>query len=114
MIFAIPFRIVVAFFFDYFMLFHLKIRPGQTRLDFMQLLNISEAKAQFSSVVERVVTKGEEILIGKAGKPVAKIVRYEPALKHKRLGLFVGKIKIADDFDEWPEDMEKSFGMLDS
>ena len=79
----------------------------------MELLNISEAKAQLSSVIERVVTKGEEFLIGKAGKPVAKIIRYEPARKNKRLGLFTGQIKIAKDFDKWPEDIAKSLGMKD-
>ena len=78
----------------------------------MELYNISEAKAQLSAVIERV-SKGEEILIGKAGKPVAKIVRYEPARKNRRLGCFKGKIKIADDFDEWPEDIAKALGIID-
>ena len=76
------------------------------------MLNISEAKAQLSAVLERV-SKGEDILIGKAGKPVAKIVRYEPARRNKRLGCFKGKIKVADDFDEWPEDIAKALGMID-
>lgn len=75
------------------------------------MLNISEAKAQLSAVIERVVSKGEEILIGKAGKPVAKIIRYEPARKNKRLGLFSGKIKISKDFDEWPEDLAEPLGL---
>ena len=79
----------------------------------MELLNISEAKSQLSSVIERVVTKGEEFLIGKAGKPVAKIIRYEPARKNKRLGLFAGQIKIPKDFDEWPEDVAKILGIKD-
>jgi len=78
----------------------------------MDMLNISEAKAQLSAVLERV-SKGEDILIGKAGKPVAKIVRYEPARRNKRLGCFKGKIKVADDFDEWPEDIAKALGMID-
>lgn len=78
----------------------------------MQLLNISEAKAQLSAVIERV-SKGEEILIGKAGKPVAKIVRYEPARQNKRLGCFKGKIKVADDFDKWPEDIARALGIID-
>lgn len=77
----------------------------------MELMNISEAKAKLSSVIERVVTGGEEILIGKAGKPVAKIIRYEPARKNRRLGLFSGKIKISPDFDEWPDDVAESLGI---
>ena len=40
----------------------------------MHITNISEAKAQLSALIERVMT-GEDIIIGKAGKPVAKIVR---------------------------------------
>lgn len=78
----------------------------------MDMFNISEAKAQLSAVIERV-SKGEEILIGKAGKPVAKIVRYEPARQNHRLGCFKGKIKIAKDFDEWPEDIARALGMID-
>jgi prevent-host-death family protein len=77
----------------------------------MELLNISEAKAKLSSVIERVVNGGEEFLIGKAGKPVAKIVRYEPARKNRRLGLFAGKIKIRHDFDEWPDDVASALGI---
>jgi prevent-host-death family protein len=42
----------------------------------MPITNISEAKAQLSSLIERALA-GEEVLIGKAGRPVAKLVRYE-------------------------------------
>ena len=42
----------------------------------MYITNITEAKAHFSALIEKVLA-GEEIIIGKAGKPVAKIVRYE-------------------------------------
>lgn len=77
----------------------------------MKMLNISQAKAQLSSVIEQVLTKGEAFLIGKAGKPVAKIIRYEPARKNNRLGFFAGKIKIAKNFDEWPNDMSESLGL---
>jgi prevent-host-death family protein len=41
----------------------------------MYITNITEAKAHFSALIEKVLA-GEEIIIGKAGKPVAKIVRY--------------------------------------
>ena len=78
------------------------------------MLNISEAKAQLSSVIEQVVTRGEEFLIGRAGKPVARIVRYEAARKNRRVGLYKGKIHVASDFDEWPEDVARALGMRDS
>lgn len=90
----------------------MQTRPDQTIISFVELFNISEAKAQLSAVIERV-SKGEEILIGKAGKPVAKIIRYEPAHKNKRWGCLKGKIKIAKDFDEWPEDIARALGMID-
>jgi len=47
----------------------------------MHITNITEAKAQFSALIEKVLN-GEEIVIGKAGKPVAKIVRYERSMEN--------------------------------
>ena len=77
----------------------------------MQMLNISETKARLSAVVERVVKTGEEFLIGRAGKPVARIVRYEPARKHRRLGFFSGQVKLKKNWDKWPEDIAKVLGI---
>jgi len=51
---------------------------------------------------------------GKAGNPVAKLVRYERSGEPRRPGALRGKIKIADDFDELPEDIAEAFGMKDS
>ena len=42
----------------------------------MMITNISEAKAQLSALIKKVMS-GQEVIIGKAGKPVAKLVRYE-------------------------------------
>lgn len=75
-------------------------------------LNLTEAKAKFSDVVERAV-QGEEIIVTKMGKPVVKITRFEPKMAHRRLGLFSGQIQIAEDFDEWPDDLAKTFGIID-
>jgi len=76
----------------------------------MQIVNISEAKAQLSALVAKVAT-GKEILIGKAGKPIAKLVRYDHSEEPRRPGALRGKIKIADDFDELPDDIARAFGM---
>jgi prevent-host-death family protein len=76
----------------------------------MQITNISEAKAQLSSLIERV-SSGEEIIIGKAGKPVARLIRYENNRRPRRPGALKGKIKIAEDFDELPDDIASEFGM---
>jgi prevent-host-death family protein len=76
----------------------------------MQLANISEAKAQLSALIEKVLA-GEEVIIGKAGKPVARLVKYENNRNVRQPGALKGKIKISDDFDELPEDIMKAFGM---
>lgn len=78
----------------------------------MLITNISEAKAQLSALVEKVMA-GQEVIIGKAGKPVAKLVRYEQSEKPRQPGALKGKIKIADDFDELPSDIADAFGMVD-
>ena len=77
----------------------------------MHITNITEAKAQFSALIEKVLN-GEEIIIGKAGKPVAKIVRYERSEATRKPGALKGKIKIADNFDELPDDIAEAFGMI--
>lgn len=78
----------------------------------MTIKNISEAKAQLSALIERVI-KGEEILIGKAGKPVAKLIPYTGTSKRRIPGALKGKIRIADDFDQLPDDIKEAFGMDD-
>jgi len=79
----------------------------------MYITNISKAKAHFSTLIEKVLV-GEEVIIGKAGKPVAKLVRYERSEEPRRPGALKGKIKIADDFDKLPEDIAEAFGIVDS
>ena len=77
---------------------------------FMHITNISEAKAQLSALIERVL-RGEEVIIGKAGKPVARLVRYERAETTRRPGALAGQITIANDFDELPDDIAEAFGV---
>lgn len=78
----------------------------------MQITNISEAKAQLSALIEKVLD-GEDVIIGKAGKPVARLVRYEKSKKPRKPGALRGKIEISEDFDELPEDLATAFGMLE-
>ena len=70
----------------------------------MQITNISEAKASLCKLVEQVLN-GQEVIIGKAGKPVAKLVPYTQDTSPRQLGVgqWKGKIWIADDFDDLPE-----------
>jgi prevent-host-death family protein len=76
----------------------------------LPITNISEAKAQLSALIERVLA-GEEIIIGKAGKPVAKLVRFERTESPRLPGALKGRIRIADDFDALPDDLRAAFGM---
>lgn len=74
--------------------------------------NLSEAKAKFSEVVNRV-EDGDEIIVTRMGKPVARIVAYQAEASKQRLGLLEGRLHMADDFDEWPEDIAESLGITD-
>ena len=70
---------------------------------------ISEAKAHFSELIERVAA-GEEIVIGKAGKPIAKLVPYAESDAPRVGGQWKGKVWIAEDFDApLPDDLMKAF-----
>jgi prevent-host-death family protein len=76
----------------------------------VQIVNISEAKAQLSSLVAKVMT-GKEVLIGKSGKPVARLVRYDRSEEPRKPGALRGKIELAEDFDELPDDLATAFGV---
>jgi len=77
----------------------------------MILKNISEAKSELSALLE-AVQKGEEVLIAKAGKPIARLVAYIGAAKPREAGILAGKIKIHDDFDApLPPEIGEAFGI---
>ena len=61
-------------------------------------VNIHEAKTQLSRLIAKV-EQGEEVVIARAGEPVAKLVRAEGTKRSRKLGAYAGKIWIADDFD---------------
>jgi prevent-host-death family protein len=64
----------------------------------MDTFNIHEAKTHFSKLIERV-SAGEEIVIGKAGKPVAKLVPFTESKQPRRAGSLKGTIWLAPDWD---------------
>jgi prevent-host-death family protein len=73
----------------------------------MTVVNMHEAKTNLSKLVQRAAA-GEEIIVAKAGEPVAKIVAYTAPPKEPRVpGSMKGKIWIAPDFDEIPEEFEE-------
>jgi prevent-host-death family protein len=66
-------------------------------MGFMTTLNIHAAKTHFSKLIEEV-EDGEEVVIAKAGKPVARLVPFgKPA--RRKLGLLAGRLTVPDDFD---------------
>jgi len=72
-------------------------------------VNIHEAKTHLSKLLERVAL-GEEVIIAKAGKPVAKLVRIESAPKNRILGSARGQFVVPDDFnDPLPKEIEDLF-----
>lgn len=75
----------------------------------MDVTNIHEAKTHFSRLVERAAA-GEEIVIGKAGKPIAKLIPYveDPKPVRKQGGL-KGKIKYLTDWDQADKEIEALF-----
>ena len=76
----------------------------------MRITNIPKAKAQLSSLIERVLA-GHDVVIGKAGKPVARLAPFERSREDRRPGALRGKIRITADFDELPDDLAGAFGM---
>ncbi len=65
----------------------------------MITFNIHEAKTHFSKLLKRVLN-GEEVVIAKAGKPVARLVPYGAADTSRRIpGIDQGKVTILPDFD---------------
>ncbi|WSJ91116.1 type II toxin-antitoxin system prevent-host-death family antitoxin [Streptomyces sp. NBC_01304] len=60
--------------------------------------------------MEQVAT-GEEVVISKAGEPVAKVVPLRPKVRRTGRGSLRGRIHIPDDFDALPDDIADAFGM---
>ena len=60
--------------------------------------NIHEAKTQLSRIVERV-ERGEEVIISRAGRPVAKVVPLPKRVHRTGAGTLRGRIVLADDWD---------------
>jgi prevent-host-death family protein len=72
-------------------------------------VNIHEAKTHLSKLLQRVAV-GEEVIIAKAGKPVARLVAIKDRKRKRPLGLAKGEIWVADDFDDpLPPEIEEAF-----
>ena len=71
-------------------------------------VNVHEAKTHLSRLLERVEA-GEEIVIGRAGKPVAKLIPYRATVAPRVPGAWKGRVRLADDFDEMPSRLKAAF-----
>jgi prevent-host-death family protein len=75
----------------------------------MSTINIYQAKTQLSKLIDRAAG-GEEIVIARHGKPVARLTSLDRKTP-VRFGILAGKVTIADDFDApLPRDVLESFG----
>jgi len=73
------------------------------------IINIHEAKTHLSRIVDEVAA-GAEVIIAKAGKPMARLMPLTGVRRAKKLGLLKGKIRIPDDFNApLPEDVIAGF-----
>jgi prevent-host-death family protein len=90
-----------------------KIRPDliwSDKTNLMVVRNISQAKAELSALIEQVL-RGEEVILAKAGKPVARLIAYKGPKRPRTPGSMAGEIWIAPDFDTLPNDIADAFGI---
>jgi prevent-host-death family protein len=62
------------------------------------MVNVHQAKTHLSRLLEEVAAGGE-VVIAKAGRPVARLVPLETVVRRKKLGLLKGQFVVPDDFD---------------
>lgn len=74
----------------------------------MKVVNVQEAKTHLSRLIDAAVD-GEEIILGKHGKPMARLLSFLAPTEPRRLGGLEGKIHIAPDFDEEDESINAMF-----
>ena len=64
----------------------------------MKAVNIYEAKTRLSQLVDQAAA-GEDVIVSRNGKPLARLTRLQPSKRPIRFGLLEGKLTIPDDFD---------------
>ncbi|HSZ14008.1 MAG TPA: hypothetical protein VK790_08225 [Solirubrobacteraceae bacterium] len=75
---------------------------------------IGEAKTQLSKLV-RQAESGEEVILRRGSHPVVRLVALTGigASPKRTPGSMRGRVKVADDFDEWPEDIAEALGIVE-
>jgi prevent-host-death family protein len=73
------------------------------------IYNLCEAKASLSQLIDRAAS-GEEIILSKAGRPVAKLVPFHRSPKPREPGGWEGQVRISEDFDDpLPPEIQDAF-----
>ena len=74
-----------------------------------EMVNVHAAKTHLSRLLDRAAA-GEDIIIARGGKPVARLTRLAPERRARRPGLLRGHITVAPDFDApLPADIAEAF-----
>lgn len=74
----------------------------------MKTVNVYEAKTHLSKLLD-LAAAGEEVIIARAGRPLAKLVGYRNDDKPRKPGYWKSKVKIAPNFDELPPALASAF-----
>ena len=75
----------------------------------MIVSTVTEAKANLSALLEKVA-QGEEVILSRAGKPIAVLQPYQKDDRPRTPGALRGRVRIGADFDELPADLKDAFG----
>ena len=71
-------------------------------------VNVYDAKTHLSRLLDQVAA-GEEVVIARSGRPVARLIPYARPGAPRRPGAWRGRVTIADDFDTLPTELEAAF-----
>ena len=74
----------------------------------MTIRNVSDAKEQLSALLV-MVEQGDEVIIVRAGRPIARLVPFERPKERRKLGALRGQIWISPDFNHPDPDIENLF-----
>jgi len=77
----------------------------------MEVINTHQAKTQLSKLLDRAA-RGEEFIIARAGKPIARLVGYKRDDRTRTGGQWKGLVRVGDDFDApLPGEIAEAFGV---
>lgn len=71
-------------------------------------VNVYEAKTHLSQLLDRAAA-GEEILIARAGRPVARLMPLAARAERREPGAWRGRVTMTEDFDELPAEISAAF-----